>query len=65
MNNTYDAFMKIQMTINQNYNEQIDILNELIVYLINVVEDHEKDMEKMCKEINELKRELSKRRGVC
>lgn len=51
-NNLYDE--QIRMLI-----EQIGMLIEQLRIMVNIVEDHEKDMLKMCDKINELERQLS------
>lgn len=56
----YEEFMKAQMIINNNYNEQFGMVVQQLRFLIDVIEDHEKDMMRMAEEINKLKAELSK-----
>ena len=51
---------EIQNTINKNYDDQIKILQEGILFLMNVVKDHEENMGIMADKINELENKLSK-----
>lgn len=49
---------KMQHEINENTNYQIGLLIDQIGRLINIIEDHEKDMEKMVEHINNLTKEV-------
>ena len=51
---------EIQNTINKNYDDQIKILQDSILYLLNVITDHEENMGIMADKINELENKLSK-----
>lgn len=57
-------FNKMQMQINLMYREQFNLLVEQISNLIQILEDHEKDMMNMCDKINELERQLSELKGA-
>lgn len=59
----YDEFIKAQMLINENYNLQIELILKQLNIMLEIIEDHEKDMIKMAEEINELKQQLSKNEG--
>ena len=52
---------ELQNFINQTNNDRMGILARQIELLASIIEDHEKEIEKMSAEINELKRQLSTR----
>lgn len=50
---------KMQQGINDNVNTQFDLVIKQISVLIDIIEDHENDMEKMAEHINKLEKEIS------
>ena len=52
---------ELQNFINQTNNDRMGILARQIELLASIIEDHEKEIEKMSAENNELKRQLSTR----
>lgn len=60
MNNLYEGFMKSQMTLNDIVKQREDLMMQQIGFLLEVLEDHERDMMRMAEEINNLKRQIEK-----
>lgn len=50
---------KMQKEINDNVSTQFDLVIKQISTLIDIIEDHENDMEKMAEHINKLEKEIS------
>ena len=56
-------FMETQIKVNDCNQEKFDIVVKQLEFLVKVVEDHENDMEKMAKKINELEKQISEMKG--
>lgn len=54
-----DGLWEVQKVINENNNAQMGMMIEQLRMMIGIIEDHEKDMEKMAEHINELEKEIS------
>ena len=55
---------EIQKQINDLNREKTDVLTKQLLHVINILEDHEKDMMKMAERINHLEKELSELKGL-
>ena len=49
----------VQKEINENTKLQMDMMIKQIGLLVGIIEDHEKDMERMAEHINNLEKEIS------